>query len=1714
MANSGLSIVFPVTAVFDLQSSDKAAAELNAWLGKSMQSFNLNMKSLRSGENLTDTMLGGGDKFQSLVDASLTGMGKIKTSWINLTAEIGKGDEKRTQSFRMQTNQLVELEGLMGTSAKFQKEFATEESIRQKLAAEGYENVVVGVKEELQANIASAEAIELKTKEQTKFLDDYEEMAAKVDEQIKGKSGKQVEAIRTANNAFKEEITHVRELGKESKATGKDLEVLAEKGQEVGVKLKGISVGANSIQEWGNRLGAAIKQTIAYTFSIGLMYKAQRLLNDAIRYTVDLNTEMVKIQVLQVEGAKTDTEINALARSYNNLGREMGASTLEIAKGSVEWLRQGRTTAETMELMKSSMMLAKLGAMDSADATNYLTSITNAFKISTEEASSVVDKLIAVDNIAATSAGELATAMRYTSESAALAGVSMEQLISYIGVVSTVTRQNAEMIGQAFKTMFSRMTLMEGGGKDEEGWTISKVEKALGKVGIEVRNADDSLMAMGNILEQTASKWDTFTDREKTSIATAIAGVRQREAFLVLMDNMGKALEYQTAQTTSSGLAMDRYGIYLESVEAKQAKLKATTEAFYMNVLNSDTIKKVYDLAIGIVELGAATETLTPLLITLGGILGTIFGVQILGGIKAYIGQFITLKKVVDTATKAVWAFNAANLPLLLITGGIALIGAAWTMVANEEKKAREEQEKLVEAGKEYIDVLKQLPQNAETVEELFIKIKDLQSKKSLQGGNLSEEDQKDLDNYTAKLHELFSTYDGWMYGERGVATIDLLSVSLDKFMEQFIMLNKLTNEGTTSIDAYFTTLVENFQDITASGKAMELGRQLGDAISSSDWEAFRSLGNQLYETILTIPDEQRTQWEKDMFAEFMDPTGVEDAITGYWYQVKDLDFHESKVFLNERRDEFIAQIPEAFNNEALRNKSKNEIKQFLADIFTLPEDTKNSIIDILMLQLSSDPELMAIFGEAWDEFITASNQTPNDPSKIVDINVMLEQQLTIIDKLTSGWNEYINAKTKSEKLIGLKKLVETTNDLIEANGLVMDSLEWTDYLDEKGNFQTQELLNDLYAIRNSINTTGEAWGENGQIGEAALNDWITKLEETTGLVEHNGKMVLLEGQQVETFIDKASSAIWDATQTAQNAITLALNNNTNLTITSADQIKWALQEGYISFTDLILQATEYAAINGLDLAEYLKELIDSIINSTSIPTYSSPRASGGGGGGKSDEDKAEEERLQKKIDKLEEQKEKYQEMLDEYNDWIEAQKESLKRQKEESDYLDKLADKYKSLSKIKAKLALIEGDDSEEAQRLRIELEEEAAEQAEEIKEDEEDRKYDLMIQALEDAQEAYQTYIDELIVGIDEMIEELTTALEELGKSIESSGGTGFGGMSDDAESMEETVLKVYKAIMEDNGDYLDDLGLSADAIYKLAEKWVGVKGTMEEAIQKVQEYIDKLKQAKLVEQGGCFVAGTKISMANGDYKNIEDLIIGEMVLSYDLDNKKIIHTEISKTTKHINIKENLYWINGFLGITGEHPVYINEKWVPIKEAKIGDVLYLETGENIKIETIEKNTGKFTVYNLHIDNEAHNYFANKILVHNKYSEGHTGGIVRHKGGPAIDTNHGNFAGGLYANEIFATLLKGEYIATEGQMNNFVKNILPKISGVMAREYELKDKSSSNGNGDTNFDMSIVVNGSLDKSVLPELKKSIMKEINKSLDNRGIKRSATSFSV
>lgn len=354
-----------------------------------------------------------------------------------------------------------------------------------------------------------------------------------------------------------------------------------------------------------DKLKSSFKGYFNNFMSYGLVNNAMNAMTTAIRQSInaviELNTAMTDVQMVTGETASQTAE---LAREYSEMAQSLGATTTQIANGASEWLRQGKSVEETNQLLEASMVLSKVGAIESSRATELLTSTLNGYKMEAEDAMHVVDAMSKVDLEAATSVEELAVALQSTANMARVNGVGFEELLGMVGSVSEATRRSASVVGNSFKTIFSRLTNVAAGKMtDDQGEALNDVEQVLNGLNIKLRDTTGQFRNMYDVISDVADNWQNYTNVEQAWIATSVAGTRQRETFLALMENWDRSLELSAAAMNSEGMAMEKMDIYLQSIQAHINALKAAFENLvysegFVNLINFvlESITKLINL--------------------------------------------------------------------------------------------------------------------------------------------------------------------------------------------------------------------------------------------------------------------------------------------------------------------------------------------------------------------------------------------------------------------------------------------------------------------------------------------------------------------------------------------------------------------------------------------------------------------------------------------------------------------------------------------------------------------------------------------------------------------------------------------------------------------------------------------------------------------------------------------------------------------------------------------------------------------------------------------------------------------------------------------------------------------------------------------------------------------------------------------------------------
>ena len=149
-----------------------------------------------------------------------------------------------------------------------------------------------------------------------------------------------------------------------------------------------------------------------------------------------------------------------------------------------------------------------------------------------------------------------------------------------------------------------------------------------------------------------------------------------------------------------------------------------------------------------------------------------------------------------------------------------------------------------------------------------------------------------------------------------------------------------------------------------------------------------------------------------------------------------------------------------------------------------------------------------------------------------------------------------------------------------------------------------------------------------------------------------------------------------------------------------------------------------------------------------------------------------------------------------------------------------------------------------------------------------------------------------------------------------------------------------------------------------------------------------------------GCCFVRGTKITMADGTIKNIEDVQVGEKLIGKD----KSINTVLAFVRPQLGDR-TLISLNGSTPfMTNDHPVFMKDgtwksydpeatkkKYIKLStwdigKLEVGDIIQTNDGIGFEITSMSEHSGdkNLQVYNFSLDGN-HTYVADGLVVHNK---------------------------------------------------------------------------------------------------------------------------------
>lgn len=134
-------------------------------------------------------------------------------------------------------------------------------------------------------------------------------------------------------------------------------------------------------------------------------------------------------------------------------------------------------------------------------------------------------------------------------------------------------------------------------------------------------------------------------------------------------------------------------------------------------------------------------------------------------------------------------------------------------------------------------------------------------------------------------------------------------------------------------------------------------------------------------------------------------------------------------------------------------------------------------------------------------------------------------------------------------------------------------------------------------------------------------------------------------------------------------------------------------------------------------------------------------------------------------------------------------------------------------------------------------------------------------------------------------------------------------------------------------------------------------------------------------------CFLPDVEITLFDKTRKRIDEIVIGDIVFSYDPIINKTFESKVVNAEHHTRT-DGYFIINNHLKVTDDHPIWVNNSWIKVKDIKKDNLLLNFNNKTESVESIEYIEGEVEVYNIKVEGESTTYFANEVLVNSYWKD------------------------------------------------------------------------------------------------------------------------------
>lgn len=335
-----------------------------------------------------------------------------------------------------------------------------------------------------------------------------------------------------------------------------------------------------------NGFKTTLANTARWQISSSILHGFMGSVQQAFGYAQDLNESLNNIRI--VTGLNTD-QMAAFAKEANAAAQALSTTTTEYTNASLIFFQQGLDEQQVKERTDITIKLAQAAGQSVEQTSDQLTAVWNNFaENGTQSLEHYADAMTKLGAVTASSVDEIAGGLEKFASIGPMIGLSFDNAAAALATITATTRQSEEVVGTALKTIFARIQGLNLGETLDDGTTLNKYSAALQAVGISIKDQNGELKAMDDILTEMGAKWETLNKDQQVALAQTVAGVRQYNQLVSLMDNFDFYEQNLLTAQTSDGALNEAADIYAESWEAARDRVTAAAEEIYNQLLNDE----------------------------------------------------------------------------------------------------------------------------------------------------------------------------------------------------------------------------------------------------------------------------------------------------------------------------------------------------------------------------------------------------------------------------------------------------------------------------------------------------------------------------------------------------------------------------------------------------------------------------------------------------------------------------------------------------------------------------------------------------------------------------------------------------------------------------------------------------------------------------------------------------------------------------------------------------------------------------------------------------------------------------------------------------------------------------------------------------------------------------------------------------------------------